>query len=406
MIEVTGYVFPNDYHILWTIMIVLYPYITGLVAGAFVVSSLYHLFNISALKPIARFSLAASLAFLLFAPVPLLLHLGHPERCLNVMITPNPSSAMAGFGFLYSFYFIVLVLEIWLIFRKDIIMYARQSRGLKRFFYKTLALYTYDISPPALALDQKLIKVLAAIGLPAACILHGYVGFIFGALKSNPWWSTPLMPIIFLFSAVVSGIAMLVLLYHAFMFFKGMPVDRPCLERMIRWLWLFMILAVSLEMLELISLSYEQAEDWEIIHQLLTTKLSFSFLAVQVIGGSLIPFLILMMLVLMNQYLKREALIVLSLFASALLLVQVFSMRWNVVIGGQLFSKSFRGLREVYVPEFLGREGLGLAILVFLAPFVVLFIFERVLPTFAPRYRESAPEASAPAAPATASIDG
>ena len=390
--ETIGYVFPNDYHVPWSLMIVLYPYITGLVAGAFVVSSLYHLFGIESLKPIARFSLAASLAFLLFAPLPLLLHLGHPERCLNVVITPNPSSAMAGFGFLYTFYLLVLIFEIWLIFRKDIVMYARQSRGIKRFFYKTLALYTYDISDKALALDKKLIQVFAAIGLPAACGLHGYVGFIFGALKSNPWWSTPLMPIIFLFSAVVSGIAALIILYQAFMWAKDMEIDRPCLETLVRWLWLFMILAVTLESLEIVTLAYEGAEEWEIIRQLLTTKLAFSFLAVQVIGGSLIPFLLLMWLVLMNKYLRKEALIVGSLFAAGLLLIQVFSMRWNVVVGGQLFSKSLAGLRDSYFPEFLGREGILSSLIVFIMPFIVLLIFERILPTFKVRYRESAAE--------------
>ena len=89
MLETIGYVFPNDLHIHWSLMIVLYPYITGLVAGAFVVSSLYHVFNVTSLRPVARFALMASFAFLLVATWPLLLHLGHPFRGMNVMITPN-----------------------------------------------------------------------------------------------------------------------------------------------------------------------------------------------------------------------------------------------------------------------------------------------------------------------------
>ena len=70
-----GYVFPNEAHILWTVMIVLYPYITGLVAGAFIVSSLYHVLGIQQLRPISRFSLVSAFAFLLFATLPLLNHL-------------------------------------------------------------------------------------------------------------------------------------------------------------------------------------------------------------------------------------------------------------------------------------------------------------------------------------------
>ena len=152
--------------------------------------------------------------FLLFAPLPLLVHLGHPERAFNIMVTPNPSSAMAGFGLAYNWYLMILVLEVWFVFRKDIVMTARQSRGVKRFIFSLLALRTYDISEEALKTDHKIVTVLAAIGIPSACFLHGYVGFLFGAIKANPWWSTPLMPVIFLFSAVVSGIAAMILMYQ------------------------------------------------------------------------------------------------------------------------------------------------------------------------------------------------
>ncbi len=88
------FVFPNEVNVTWTTMIVLYPYITGLVAGAFIVSSLYHVFGRSDLKPVALFSLASAFVFLLFATLPLLVHLGHPERAFNIMITPNFSSAI------------------------------------------------------------------------------------------------------------------------------------------------------------------------------------------------------------------------------------------------------------------------------------------------------------------------
>ena len=54
---ISNYVFPNDLHVHWSMMIVLYPYITGLVDGAFIIAALYYLFDIKTLKPVARFSL-------------------------------------------------------------------------------------------------------------------------------------------------------------------------------------------------------------------------------------------------------------------------------------------------------------------------------------------------------------
>ena len=382
MLETIGYVFPNDLHIHWSLMIVLYPYITGLVAGAFIVSSLYHVFDIEALKPVSRFALMASLAFLLVATWPLLLHLGHPFRGINVMITPNATSAMAGFGYFYSGYMIILLLEVWLVFREDIITYARQTRGLKQTIYKILALGVYDTSEKALAIDRKMVKFLAAIGIPGAFLLHGYVGFLFGALKSNPWWSTPLMPIIFIFSAVVSGIAALIVMYQVTMKLKGLVIDRDCIDTMCGWLWMFLMITASLELLELVTLSYEKAEEWEIISQLLGGPLSFSFLGLQMIVGVLIPFILLMILVLMKENMGNKVANTLSFTAATLLLIQVFAMRWNVVIGGQMISKSLAGLREAYRPDLFGREGIMMAIGVMVVPFIIIFVVEWLLPMF------------------------
>jgi len=386
MLETIGYVFPNDLHINWSLMIVLYPYITGLVAGAFVVSSLYHVFDMEALKPVARFALMASLAFLLVATWPLLLHLGHPFRGINVMITPNATSAMAGFGYFYSGYMVILLFEVWLVFRKDIITYARRSRGLKQTIYKILALGVYDTSEKAQAIDRKMVKFLAAIGIPGAFLLHGYVGFLFGALKSNPWWSTPLMPIIFIFSAVVSGIAALIVMYQVAMKLKGLVIDRNCIDAMCGWLWMFLMITASLELLELVTLSYEKAEEWEIIGQLLGGPLSFSFLGLQMIVGVLIPFILLMIIVLMKKNMGNKVANTLSFTAATLLLIQVFAMRWNVVIGGQMISKSLAGLREAYQPELFGKEGILMAIGIMVVPFIIIFVAEWLLPMF--RYSE------------------
>ena len=390
MLETIGFVFPNDLHIHWSLMIVLYPYITGLVAGAFIVSSLYHVFDIEALKPVSRFALMASLAFLLVATWPLLLHLGHPFRGINVMITPNATSAMAGFGYFYSGYMIILLLEVWLVFREDIITYARRSRGLKQTIYKILALGVYDTSEKALAIDRKMVKFLAAIGIPGAFLLHGYVGFLFGALKSNPWWSTPLMPIIFIFSAVVSGIAALIVMYQVTMKLKGLVIDRDCIDTMCGWLWMFLMITASLELLELVTLSYEKAEEWEIISQLLGGPLSFSFLGLQMIVGVLIPFILLMILVLMKENMGNKVANTLSFTAATLLLIQVFAMRWNVVIGGQMISKSLAGLREAYQPELFGKEGIMAAIGIMIVPFIIIFVAEWLLPMF--KYSEEQTE--------------
>jgi len=379
MPEISGFSFPNDVHVWWSLMIVMYPYITGFVAGAFIVTSLYHLFGRTEFKPVARLAMATSFAFLLVASLPLQLHLGHPERGIQIMITPHFTSAMAGFGILYSGYLAILVLEVWFVWRHEIITRARRSRGLRRAFYAALALGTYDTGPQALEVDHRAITLLAGIGLPGACMLHGYVGFIFGAIKANPWWSTPLMPVIFLMSAAVSGIALLVVLYQVVSKLQGRAPDQPCVSALSRWLWFFLILTITLELLEIIVMAYERSESWLIISELLTTRLEFSYVTMQMIVGGLIPLILLAVVVLMNRYLHERVRNTLSTVAALLCLLQVFSMRWNIVVGGQLMSKSLRGLRSHYEPEMFGREGILMAIALLAAPFVILWAFDRVL---------------------------
>jgi predicted membrane protein len=381
-VATTGYSFPNDVHILWSLMIVMYPYITGLVAGAFIVSSLYHVFGRDELKPVSRLSMVASLAFLLVAPLPLLNHLGHPERAFNIMITPNFSSAMAAFGLIYAIYLALVCFEIWLIFRREIIMTARRSRGLKRWAFAFLSLGVYDISEDSANLDRRIVVVLAAIGIPAACILHGYVGFMFGSVKANVWWSTPLMPIIFLFSAVTSGIAIIIVLYQALMKLAGQPIDGACVQSLCQWLWLFIIVTVSLELLEIINLAYERNEEWEVIAPLLGSKLAFSFIGVQMVFGALIPILLLGIVVLLKPYLTDPLRNTIAMAASLILLVQVLAMRWNVVIGGQIFSKSLAGFRESYTPGLFEKEGVAAALVIFIIPFIFMGIFNHFLPLY------------------------
>ncbi len=78
-----------------------------------------------------------------------------------------------------------------------------------------MTLGSSNISARSLAIDESVGWIVTLIGIPSAFLLHGYVGFIFGSIKANPWWSSPLMPVVFIFSAMVSGIAAVMLLYMA-----------------------------------------------------------------------------------------------------------------------------------------------------------------------------------------------
>ncbi|MFC2022292.1 NrfD/PsrC family molybdoenzyme membrane anchor subunit, partial [Chloroflexota bacterium] len=272
---------------------------------------------------------------------------------------------------------LLVLMEVWLVFRPDIVKYVGSSEGIKKTIYSALALGVHSVSEESLAIDKKLIKVLAFIGIPIAFLLHGYVGFIFGAVKANPWWSTPLMPIIFIMSATVSGIALLIVLYVIVMRIREVPLDHDCLRTLALWLIGFLSVNVVLEGLEVFTMLYESEESWGIISQLITQKIAFSYFGIQFILGALLPLFILAG----AEMIKLEAQVktLIRFLASALVLIGVFAMRWNVVIGGQLVSKSLRGFTS-YTPPILGLNGIIVSTILMVLPFVILAVMMYLIP--------------------------
>jgi Ni/Fe-hydrogenase subunit HybB-like protein len=375
---VNGYMYPNEVELQWSLLIVLYPFITGLVAGAFILASLERVFNVVAVRPTYRLALLTALSFLLVAPLPLQLHLGHPERSYEMYLTPHTSSAMAMFGFVYLWYLlVVLLLEIWLDYRREIVGFATEKRGVQGLFYRALTLGCRNVSPGALEVDNKVGRFLTIVGIPSAFLLHGYVGFIFGSVKANPWWSTPLMPVVFLFSAIVSGIAAVLLVYMVVTRLRNEEIRMDCVDTIARYLFYAFILDFSMEMLDLIHRIYEADESFKSLDFMVHTKLYFSQIILQIMIGTLVP----LALLAISQIFRIPAAARRALYAcsAVLTLIGIFAMRWNVVIGGQLFSKSFLGY-TTYKLDFATREGLLPSILLMLLPFAILWALIRILP--------------------------
>lgn len=401
------FVYPNEY-IYWSIQIVMYPFMTGLVAGAFVLSSLYHVFGVKQLKEIARFSLVFSLALLPVAMMPLMLHLQQPLRGINVMMTPHFTSAIAAFGIVFTTYGLIVASEIWFVYRQFIVetvmeLRAKQQRSAvesaQLILYSLLSMGAMDLSPEALHKDERAVSILAGIGIPVACFLHGYAGFIFGSVKANALWMTPLMPVIFICSAVVSGIALCIVTYIVTMEIRKLLsawkrkkksyMKLPSVEELksaeihvvtitVKYLVMFLVLAITLELLDLIFRTYTAVKSWDILRRIIYERDFFKIFILQYGLGNLVPFII---------FLRPGLTIRRALVGTLLVLMGVFMMRWNVVIGGQAFSASFSGFMEYHLPIWpstveLYKEGFFGALTVITTPFVLFYLVTRVLPVF------------------------
>ena len=377
-VPVEGFMYPNEVELQWSVLIVLYPFITGLVAGAFILASLERVFRVQAVKPTYRLALLTALSFLLVAPLPLQLHLGHPERSFEMYLTPHRSSAMAMFGFVYLWYLMaVLLMEIWLDYRRDIVLKAQSAKGVVRFVYRVLTLGSSNISERSLRIDERLGYFITVVGIPSAFLLHGYVGFIFGSVKANPWWSSPLMPIVFIFSAMVSGIAAVMLLYMLSTRLRGRDIDIQCLDKIAQYLLYTFVIDFSLELLDLLQRIYEADESFRSLDFMVHTRLWKSQVIVQILLGTVTPIALLGL----TQILKLTETTRKRIYALAgsLTVIGIFAMRWNVVIGGQLFSKSFLGY-TTYKMGFATREGSLTAIVLMILPLLILWVLVKLLP--------------------------
>ena len=376
----TGYVYPNETIIPWGVLIVIYPYLTGLVAGAFTVSSFYHVFGMQQFKPVARFALLTSLSVMLFVPTPLLLHLGHAERSYLSMVTPHLTSAFAMFGFFAAFYTILLVLECWFVFRADNVARAQNSTGLTRSFYRAVTLWSDDVSPRALSIDAKWLLTLAIVGIPSAHGLHGYIGFVYGSLKARQWWESDLMPIIFLFSAIVSGIALLMVLYVVASKMRRVPIDHSFLKGLTYALWGFLMFTLVLEGLEFANLVYKGKEGVETIMAYVQGPLFIRYFVLQFGFGAMLPIAIMGIMIASNV--RGRAFVTGATISALLVLMNVLLMRWNVVIGGQEIAKTGKGLLNYQMP-LLGHESFVSASILLIAPFVLLWLLTRLFPPWA-----------------------
>ena len=402
------FVLPNEY-IYWSIQIVMYPFMTGLVAGSFVLSSLYHVFGIKQLKGIASFALVLCFALLPAAMLPLVLHLQDPLRGINVLMTPHFTSAIAAFGIVFSTYFAIVSAELWFLYRKH---FVEESLFLKKKAHRTLierlqyviftvlTLGSFDITPRAQHTDEKAIKILATVGIPVALFLHGYAGFIFGSVKANALWMTPLMPVIFIMSAVVSGIALCLLTYivtmeiRKFLVFlarRELPqsdvagrreeiksVEISVVKMTSRYLLFFLVFAISLELLDLIFRGYTGIASWEALSSVLFGKDFVKLFVLQYGLGNLVP---LILLLLPRLTIRR------TIVATVLVLFGVFMMRWNVVVGGQAFSLTLAGYMEYLLPVIphsweTFKEGVAGALTVVVFPFVLFYFYAKIFPVF------------------------
>ncbi len=375
----THFLFPNEVEspIVWGLVIVLYPFMTSSIFGGMFVSALSTLFGRKAFAPVARLALAIGLSFIPFVFLPILLDLGQPVRAFNIMATPRFSSPMAVFGFVFTFVSIVIALHAWFIFRKDLARLAREKTGPMRLLYRVLALGIVDVSPQAERIDHGLAKLLKLVALPADALLTGYVAFIFATVPGNPGWNSTLRPVVLLAAGLVNGLAFTLILGTLL---RPRLLPNDTIKALLKYLFGALICVALLSILEVVETAYIESYSATVIETLLAPggPLATAFFYVFLGLGTCVPLALLVMA--RGIRLEGTPLRAAGLAAALCGLVQSFALLWNIIIGGQLVSKSFRGV-VTYVLE--PRE-IVLTLAIVAMPIVTFVIINFLVPLAVP----------------------
>src|SRR6185437_13786758 len=158
---------------------------------------------------------------------------------------------------------------------------------------------------------------------------------------------------------------------------RKQTIDIRCVDSIAMYMFYIFIIDFSLQMLDLIHRIYEADESFRSLDFMVHTKLFFSQIVLQIGLGTLLPLVLLFLTQVMKLTEKTRKRI--YTFSGCMILISVFAMRWNVVIGGQLFSKSFLGY-TTYKMALGTREGLIPAIVLTILPFLFLWVLVKLLP--------------------------
>ncbi len=189
----------------WGLWVAQYIYFVGLSAGAFLLSSLVYVFGLKRLEAIGRLALFTAFVTLACALLVIWLDLGHPLRFWKVYTNPQPASMMAWMVWLYTAYFLLVTVELWFATRADLVASAR-GRGMSATLARIL---TFGSTNPDGTRDLGTLRILGILGVPLAIAFSGGVGALFGVIGARPYWNSGMFPILFLFSALASGSALL-----------------------------------------------------------------------------------------------------------------------------------------------------------------------------------------------------
>ena len=339
----------------WGLWISAYIWLIGLSAGALMISVMTYVFNVEAVKRVGKMAFLVAIATLVGAMIAVGLDLGHPLRAFSLIFDPNLSSMMGWMAVLYSAYFVTLCVELYFAIKKEQVRGARQKS------------------------IKKILMVLGIWSIPLAFAFHGGVGGVFANVVAKPYWYGPMMPVVFLAGAFLSGGALFATIAYVW---RPSQNKDEFLKMMIFLGKTTLALLILDEILELsevyVGTFYSQFGEGHLWQQVLFGQYWYTFWIVHILIGVLVP------LFLLTAKSKSPGAIAL---AGLLIAGSFLAVRLNIVIPGML-DPEIKGIAEAwvhskltfsYLPSIMEWQVLLFIVAVVMAVFMV---GKKVLPIY------------------------
>lgn len=297
----------------WGLWVSIYIFLIGISAGSFLLSTLVYVFGFKRFEKTGKIAVFTALLSLLAGLGFVAIDLGHIERFFQIFISPSPTSVLTYVIYFYIFYAVLLVVELWLLMRKK-------------------------VSPSVVERDKKVVKILGIIGIPTAIIIPGSTGSVFAVVKAQPYWFTPLFPLIFIISALASGCALIAFIYA---FWGKKDEDHASVTKGIAKIAaFFLIFDVVLIFLEFFITIYGKIpEGTNVLDVLFSGPNWWIFWIIQILIGLIIPLIII--------FSRTGRSPVWVGIASLLIVIGVLAVRWNIVVP-ELSVPNFEGITNAF----------------------------------------------------------
>lgn len=304
--------------VMWGQYILFFMFFVGLSAGGLIVASSGRLFGVKAFKPIIRLAVLEATVAVMLAATFILPDLGRPERLLHILLYPNVTSPMIWDITIVMVYMAMSAFYVWLYARADL---ARQGSRLA---------FGTGTSERALARDERLKSAMAWVALPAAILLHSITAWIFGLQISRGFWYSGIMAPMFVTSALVSGLALVLLLALVLRRLGRLRFNNDLVALLGGLLGIFIAVEAFLMAAEYLTAAYPGAQEAAAVDRLLTGPYAPLFWF-EIGVGLGVPFLILVI-----RRLRQDPRWV--ALAAGIAILGIFVHRLNLVLNGLSYA--------------------------------------------------------------------